>query len=178
MLPFITELTERPLQAFKQHTKSSYTPEWVSPRESLIETSSKNGWMPKESHHHPSAFIKLLTHFITLFHTYMHVHTYTPNHAFMYLKTPTPTSHPLLLYLAVTVEVLPFPYGLQPSTHSTLAVCDPWMCWKRKHLTSWPFLLEPSHPKLNMDDQHSTHYFVWEANAEEIWQHVYERNCI
>lgn len=80
------------------------------------------------------------THTCTYTRSYMLTYSETPKQTLSHTHEPSPA-----LPLRWNCRNMPFPHGALPATHSTLPVCDPWMCWKRKHLTYCPFLLMLSH---------------------------------
>lgn len=124
--------------------RHSYTPTWVrsSTEESLIKLFSKNGWMPELQRRYiiswPLPWITLYTHTHTLI--YVQVLKNALTHILTHAHKPFPA-----LPLRWNCRSVPFLHGALPAPLSTLPVCDPCVCWKRKHLTSCPFLLVRSH---------------------------------
>lgn len=138
----------------KSRPNCSYTQTLVRSltEETLIKLFSKNGWMPELQQRHPTSFPRLHHETLTLYtlaHSLFSTHTHTNTHYSYVLilrNAQTHTHKPSpALSLRWNYRSVPFPHGALPATHSTLPVCDPSMCWKRKHLTYCPLLLMCSH---------------------------------
>lgn len=78
------------------------------------------------------------THFLPHVHPHTHMFTFSQKPKCILIHTHNQSS---TIPLCWSHKSVPFLRGALPATNSTLPVCDPCMCWKRKCLTYYPFLL-------------------------------------
>lgn len=91
------------------------------------------------SRNHPLfTLIHTHTHFLPHVHPHTHMFTFSQKPKCILIHTHNQSS---TIPLCWSHKSVPFLRGALPATNSTLPVCDPCMCWKRKCLTYYPFLL-------------------------------------
>lgn len=131
----------------KSYIKSSFTGiNAVTHRGEPDRNILKNGWMPELQQRYIIPWITHSLHLCTHTHTHTLPHVHPHTHMFTFSQKPKcilihTHNQSSTIPLCWSHKSVPFLRGALPATNSTLPVCDPWMCWKRKCLTYYPFLL-------------------------------------